>query len=271
MSNDDMNANTARIRVYHPQGFQVYIEIMFDDASYAMREVDAIAAAGWLPSPPDLPEGGEKEKIVTVMRRAKGDGTPIIDFYPEWNAAGTFGFNKYGHLYLDSPEDIAQFEAQSGLRLADLPVFDSDRPLKRTSGKKHQCEVSVRTPFELVRIPDGQYDSGMPKYQYQYAIEKHVNADAPAPQPKQSRKQTATAWYEDDNNYKLLTAKLAECDPSLTIDYAELILKKSRKEFKTGALFYDAAVNEFMKTRRPVQNPLYNNTDKKQPNQYDKE
>lgn len=191
---NDMNSNSARVRVYHPQGYQVYIEFSYVDAVAAMHEVDAIAAAGWLPSPADLPPGGEKEKMATIVKREKEDGTPIIDFYPEWNATGSFGEHRYAHMYLDTPEDVAQFEAQSGLKLASLPTYDKDR-LKRTFGKTHKCEVTIVTPFDMVKIPDGQHASGMPKYQYQYAILKHVNAEA--------------HWGDNADNKKALTDKMA--------------------------------------------------------------
>lgn len=116
------------------------------------------AAAGLLVDEPGLEPGENKELIVTVMRREKpADGTPIIDFYPAWSAAGgdePFGTYKYLHIYLnlENPQLTADFLAASGFKsLNDIPLYDGQSPLKRTKGRVHPKETAVPTPFFVVK------------------------------------------------------------------------------------------------------------------------
>lgn len=99
-------------------------------------------------------EGLERELIVTVMRREKSDGTPIIDFYPVWGF-GTdepFGTYKTVRKYLNNDGDIDQFLNASGFNsLKDIPLYDGQAPLKRSAGKKHPKETDTPKPFIVVR------------------------------------------------------------------------------------------------------------------------
>lgn len=251
---NDMNPNSARIRVYHPRGFQVYIEFAYTDPASAYTEVEAIADAGWLPSPPDLPPGGEKEKIVTVVRRRKpSDGTPIIDFYPEWQHDGKFGMHKYAHMYLDDAETIAQFEAQSGLKLGEIPLYNGQTALRRNYGKVSEFETAVKTPFDLVKIPDGEHEGGMPKYRYQYALEKTVKV--------------TDHWATDDKK-RAIKSKMDTL--GLTWDMVshkaepERVLEKLNDTTLTEAEFLkrlDEIALDGMQgggNKRPTDNPLHN-------------
>jgi hypothetical protein len=186
MSESTLTPNTVWLKVYTPGGFQASVTLTFTDAIPTAADVERrLIAAGYSATLPGLEIGQEKEAIATVMRRQSSDDTTIIDFYPAWSHRGKFGIQKYGHLYLNEPSDVAEFEARSGLKVTDLPLYDSDKALKRTYGKRHACEVTVRRHFEMTRTPDGQHESGMPKYKYAYfgASPVVVTAAAPTPAP----------------------------------------------------------------------------------------
>lgn len=165
-------ANTMHTTVYSHDGFKLNIVLAIASTADIASRLDEIRALGLTPNLPGLEPGQEKEVIKTVIRRQSERGTPIIDFYTDWMYEGKFGEHKYAHMYLDE-DDIAEFEAQSGLKFADLPLCDSQTPIKRKFGQRNKYEVDVKRSFEIVKTPDGQHDNGMPRYRYSYA--------APAP------------------------------------------------------------------------------------------
>jgi hypothetical protein len=165
----EQSVNTVWIPCYSSDGFKLSFTVSINSVDDAMALLDAIRNAGLTPREPSMVEGQEKEIIAAVVRRQSSDGTPIIDFYPAWSHAGKFGAHKYAHLYLNTKEDITEFEAQSGLRLNDIPLYESQTPMQRKFGTQpHRCEIAVKRTFEVVRTPDGQHDTGMPKYKYSY-------------------------------------------------------------------------------------------------------
>lgn len=141
-----------------PNGFKVTCVMSLEDKFEAVSEAVAITnkmmADGFTLEAPGLEAGEEIETIVTVMRRAKGDGTPIIDFYPEWGAGKDepYGTYKYLHKYMNDEAEIAEFLQVAGFKsLEAIPLYDGQAPLKRTQGKPHAKETAVRAPFKLVR------------------------------------------------------------------------------------------------------------------------
>jgi hypothetical protein len=169
------NGNTVWVKAWTPAGFSASITLGFEgDIPHADEVERRLQAAGWLMGAPDLDAGQKAETIVTVMRRETPNGAPVVDFYPVWNGNGTFGVNRCGFMYLDTPEQIQQFEAQSGLTLKNIPLYEGQAPLKRTFGKTHKYEVACKTPFDIVKTPDGNHENGMPKYLYDYRVPKVV-------------------------------------------------------------------------------------------------
>lgn len=174
--------NTIQLRAYTVDGWSVSLTLDVDatpqTVARLLSKIGLVADAGLLPSPAGLEAGQEKEVIATVVRRVAGDGTPIIDFYPAWGHGGEYGQHKYAHLYLNTQEDVQQFEVQSGLTLDSLPLVDGT-PIKRTFGKAHPAERPVLASFAMVRTRDGEHDNGMPKYRYGYFAPKPTTLSAP--------------------------------------------------------------------------------------------
>jgi hypothetical protein len=131
------------------------IELQFNEGNYkeALEVSEDWMRQGLLAAPPTN-EGTERELIVTVMRREKSDGTPILDFYPEWGAgtAEPYGTYKFVHKYINSDAEVDAFLNASGFRsLEDIPLYDGQAPLKRNIGRQHAKETRVPTPFYAVR------------------------------------------------------------------------------------------------------------------------
>ena len=97
------------------------------------------------------------EDVAVVMRRqhiAPEDGrvVDVIDFYPEWNAFGTYGKMKVCHEYMDDEWQVKRFEKYAGVSLDSLPIYDGQTALVRRFGQTHRCETAVR-PFRLMVQP----------------------------------------------------------------------------------------------------------------------
>lgn len=242
--------NTIWTTGYTADGFRVSLtlDVDADAATVAalMAKLDLVRAAGITPNMPGLDAGQEKETIAVVMRRSKpADGTPIIDFYPEWSASGNYGAFKYGSLYLDNKEDIAQFEAQSGLRLADLPVYDGQQALKRTHGRPHDKEVPVKRAFDLVREKVGEHDSGHPKYTYSYFMPVSAGGAVPAAgDDDQSEPPAKYPYWRDEDETRAIVEdwhKTYGKDGETVIEFSKRVLALVSRENYKASRFSDLA------------------------------
>lgn len=195
---------TGWIACWSPDGFRMSIPVG-NTADSIARVLNVVRELGLLPHEPDVVAGGEAETIKAVMRRVSGDGTPIIDFYPDWSHGGKFGAHKWAHMYLNTPEDIAEFEAQSGLKLDQIPLYDGQQALKRTYGSTHPKEIKPRRPFRITRVKTGEHDTGMPRYEYSYTVPANVtpmpngSQDSEQPEPPAQQPPKPQAWYTDKN------------------------------------------------------------------------
>jgi hypothetical protein len=117
------------IKAWTPDGFQVSLTLPALTVADAMRHLDDVRAHGLLTT---LPvdgglESGESAETITMcvkrMKKNRKDETrPIIDVY--WDGAGF----KFVSIYLDTDEQIADFEAVSGLKVKDMPKYPSTAP-----------------------------------------------------------------------------------------------------------------------------------------------
>lgn len=116
-------------------------------------------------------DGAKTETVTAVVRRlhvdSSGRETPVIDLYGSWR--GDYGQWRFCGMYLNTPEDVREFEKKSGLMLVKLPVYDSQAPLKRIKGRAHKCEITCK-PFGVLKTPDGQKEiDGVLRTEYRFA------------------------------------------------------------------------------------------------------
>jgi len=164
-------ANTLWVKGFTADGFQVGITLAITSVADAIKVLVEIRAAGFIPHEAQLEPGAEKETIAVVMRRESADGTQIIDFYPEWAE------HKYAHMYLNTEEQRTEFEAQSGLILTQISLYDGQQAYKRVRGKPSKYETAVKRSFAVTRVQVGEHEAGMPKYRYGYF--QPINKPAP--------------------------------------------------------------------------------------------
>lgn len=125
-------------------------------------------------------EGEQAEDIGHVVRRVKGndDGseTPVIDLYPERAKFRILG------VYLNTPQDVAAFEAAAGLRLADLPLYEGDNSIERGKGPKtDKYVVSLSRPARVAIKPNPRYEGPEDKTHPKRLFVRWLPAGAPEP------------------------------------------------------------------------------------------
>jgi hypothetical protein len=255
----DQNVNEIWIRAYTPAGYQTGIMLPFQSAA----ELDSLLAEnGYLTCEPGLEPGQKKETISRVVRRQHtnskdGTVTPIIDFYVDMLDY------KYAHLYLNTEADIRQFEAQSGLKLASLKLYDGDRPLdkEKYAGKFTEYSHPVARSFTMTRTPDGTHEGGNPKYIYAYFAELPTETPPPAtnenPEPGQ--------WASGDNLNTLvdMMQKVLGVDLFTLEDFAKLAGVKKATDigawdaaYPTGKEAYEAALKAHARNKHKNPQPL---------------
>jgi len=141
------------LNAYSPDGFKVTLTADVLTMKDALAFSDAAAKSGFTLTPVERRE----ELITTVVRREhvddKGSVTPVIDMYPTWK--GDYGQFRFTGVYLNTPDDIAQFEAHAGLRLTDIPLYDSEMPLKRKTVRMNPVETKCK-PFMALKRAAGE-------------------------------------------------------------------------------------------------------------------
>jgi len=142
---------TGWTKLFHPAGAQVSLpvplELLSADQARAMfNSVAALIEAGFTVTAPGLEEGELAEEVNAVSLRNAKDNTPIIDFY----SANTKLLKKFMHLYLNNEQDVADFEAATGLHLAGLTVYDGSLAIARDDNKAGKYIAPLSHPIKLI-------------------------------------------------------------------------------------------------------------------------
>jgi len=164
------------IKAYSADGYEITLTMSGTLADVTKKLVE-IRAAGFSATPSESAQP-EQQAIASVMRHMTDSGNMVIAAYPRWQREGKYGEYKFASIYMDSPADIAQFEAQSGLKMDDIPLSDGEAGVRRKYGRVLPKEIAVKRPFDMKRIPDGINSDGNPRYRYEYANKLPVSAPA---------------------------------------------------------------------------------------------
>lgn len=195
---------------YSKAGFELPQVIIRADTPEELAALLAgLAKNGITAVPPDPAEltGEKTETITCVMKRmhvAKdGRETPVVDLYPSWQ--GEYGQYRFVGLYLNTAEQITEFEQHSGLKLANMPEYESQAPLQRNANRRHKCEIAC-TPFGVRKLPDGVKEiDGKQQTVWKFAgyaeTGQSGNGSQPASPPEQkpaasSNGNTVPVWWK---------------------------------------------------------------------------
>jgi hypothetical protein len=144
----------ALVSLFHPSTAKVNIpldlvtELTADQATNLVKSVDTLIAAGFTVNLPGLMDGENYEQIGAAVRREKQNDdstvTTVVDVYP---VNGNF---RLIGMYLNTADDIKNFETATGLKIDAMPLYDG-APIER--GKNTRLDkfiVPVKTAAKLV-------------------------------------------------------------------------------------------------------------------------
>ncbi|TXI12373.1 MAG: hypothetical protein E6Q76_01095 [Rhizobium sp.] len=253
-----MSEEFGRVKLFHPSGVLVELPVPVwgeeaPDYGRALRAVSAALAAGWLGCAPGLEAGEQREEAGYVVRRSKDNAdntvTPIVDLYPA-NDATKFAFLS---VYLNTDADVSAFQAASGLRLSDLPMYVGDNKIER--GKKRELDKLVTKaprPFAVVLTANPKYDEkeaeaaraagkmyAVPKRKFVRWADAKPPAGAQPDRPSAEELGLAVRHAKSREEFRAVL-KTIQHHWSRFDDDEQAILNGIVEEFKSGALFDNA-------------------------------
>ena len=202
-------------------------------------------------------QSGKTMKLFTVMRRQhEADGgkvTDILDFYAElqhFDGGGkVFGREKIVHQYIDNEWQLKEFENFSGLKLSDIPIFDSDRAFRKTKLPRHKLEIDVEKPFSL-RVyswPKKSPDDKPKKHLLKYFVPLDFKDKKPVSRPetttlneKLKRVQCQTA----DRKYLSMAPEMPELTGSIASQWLRVRQSAASKSVNLGHYTTQALASE---------------------------
>lgn len=221
-------ANTVWMKAYTPGGIQVGITMGFEDGELlSASAVDAMVAdKGYLVTPPGVEPGEEIEIMTHVSRRmhtSKKDGTvtPVIAFYHENTALNW----KYDHIYMNTPEQIAEFEQVTGLTMVNIPEWEALSFLDRADAKADKYIIATQSPVR-VAVKEGTYKAQDGTTKTTMKIQRLLGANPPDVQNAQR-----PAWLSDDTETDKVKSALAlleldGCDVKIARSHVDPVINK---------------------------------------------
>lgn len=224
--------------VYHASGLKVYMPIVAGtDYTAIAGVVDQMLASGWRVSPPGTEPGEEVEEIGSFVWREVDSKERPSGFCPKVDLYKTNVGTKWAvmSLYLNKPEQQAEFEAIAGVKLDTLPKYVGQGKLERgnrqTDHLIHKCRV-----FKIVIRDNPHYDpekaeAAKAPRAAPYTVPKRVFVrffDSPGPpasqqaDPPPPASQAGGDWHDD----KIYENLLAFCSTGPQIDVFNAYLKE---------------------------------------------
>lgn len=141
--------------LYHPTGAKVNIPVSLtevithEQAKTLIASVDELINSGFMVNLPGLMDGENFEQIGAVVRREKQNDddtiTPVMDVYPINGNFRVIG------LYLNTPDDVKNFESATGLKINAMPLYDGNTIERGKNSRIDQkYVVMLQNPAKMV-------------------------------------------------------------------------------------------------------------------------
>ena len=216
---DNQQVPTFWITGYLPNGVKVSytVPITTDAYAEAMTFSNHLLESGFTTNERGLEAGEKKDKVGYVLRRSvvnESGETPVIDVYVDHEAM-TWRTVK---VYLNTPEQIAEFEHVSGLTLDSLPYYEGKDSVERGDAKLGKYVTPVKNAFYAISKANPKYVEEMDKDKQKLIAKKLFvrwevangatpqKPDAPA-QPKAP--DTDIQWMADKEAVKQLVSAIS--------------------------------------------------------------
>lgn len=129
------------------------------DAQAVQKAIATGVRNGFFAAEPSKLEGEKLHTVWGVIRRGKvnddGTETAIMDFYAE-NEKMVYAFFKH---YLNKPEDVTAFEAATGMKINEIPLFDGSAALEKTAGTFGKYIRLAPNKPRVALTPNPYYDA----------------------------------------------------------------------------------------------------------------
>lgn len=144
------------VELFHPRGPRVILPANLQPDVYPqiLLSVSAALDAGWLAAAPGLEPGEQKATIGWIVRETAEDGIRIQMYRPD---------DRHGFIatYLNTEEQIADFEYASGLSIARLPEHVGPGHIERMKDQRlDKLVIAPPRPFQIVWKPNPKFEEG---------------------------------------------------------------------------------------------------------------
>jgi hypothetical protein len=192
MTQDNSN---GWVKLFSPENALITIPLDPNDpisaqqAANLLTSVRNLITAGFSVLEHGLDEGELSLTASLVSRRTAGDQTPIIDFFDAHPKIE----KKVIHTYLNTPEDVAAFEKASGLKLSDIPEWDGELAISKTSAKAGKYIVKMRQPVKVIYTISQKWlewnsqEQKTSKEPMKKILQRYETVSSPAPLAEQSQ------------------------------------------------------------------------------------
>lgn len=151
------------VKLYHPSGalvtfpLDLNIQLTQDQAVTVFSSVSNLLEQKFTVYQPGLDDGEKLVEIGYIVRKSKSHAeegeTPVMDLYP---VTGNF---RHLAKYLNTPEDVAVFEALIGRKIETLPLWEGDNAIERgKSPKTDRYVTKLDKPIKVVWKINPRYD-----------------------------------------------------------------------------------------------------------------
>lgn len=190
------NLESASFPLFHPTGVKVTFTVA-SDLSAVNAAITAALAAGYSVNAPGLQAGEERESVGSVVRfnQKNSDSTitPRIFFFPDNDKL----VRKICAHYLNTTEDIQEFERVTGLTVSNLPVWSAKATPDKNDAKDAGVLITVKKPFNVVYILNPEYKGEGDKENTKYKFIRY-EATAANPTPPSSSPANGTSTGAPD-------------------------------------------------------------------------
>lgn len=203
----------AMVWVYHLSGLKINIELPLDGTIISDEQihglnasVEKLLAHNFTVNLPGLQAGEYREMVGAIVRYNKknNDGTlsPRIYFYSD----KTNLVHKLVDTYLDTAEEIREFEQVSGLTLASVPAWQAKATPDRKEAADANVLITVGKPFQVVFKDNPEYkgDTSATKYLFVRYEPALALAERPTPAASPSNGSAASSASQERSGNSVL-------------------------------------------------------------------
>lgn len=149
----------AKVKLFHPNGAEVFLPIP-EDFTAATHKINHYTQSGWAIR---QPERMLEQIIGYVAKRSRidertGYEVPILDLY----ATHEKMTKRFIVRYINTEQQAKEFEAITGLKIEDIPLFDGAQPVEKGTRQAEKYIVALPFPVKISYKDNPKYNKLKP-------------------------------------------------------------------------------------------------------------